>query len=453
MNEVREIRLGRPLHRWERSLTQEGELYLVGGIVRDLALGAQNDAADTDYVVCGIEYERLLRLLEPFGRTHLVGKSFGVIKFDAPDGSDVDIALPRTEVSTGRGHRDFDVRHDSTLPIERDLERRDYTINSMALSLNDGRLVDPMGGWEDLARSILRVNREGSFLEDPLRMLRGVQFMARFGLKADEETRRLMTEHADLLESVSAERVREELNKLLLSDRPSEGLVFMHETGLLGKVLPELDEAWGVEQNEFHPDDVFYHSVRSCDQAPRDLEIRWAALLHDIGKPKMKQVVDGRTVFYRHQEEGAEMAERMLERLRFPAEFTRRVSTLVEHHMFNISDEWSDGALRRFVAKVGTENLDGLFALRVADAKSMGDRYVGTNIDWIRGEIERILEQEAALKRTDLAISGREVMEILGIEQGRRVGEVLEKLLERVLDDPSLNERETLIEMVRGMKR
>jgi tRNA nucleotidyltransferase (CCA-adding enzyme) len=451
MNHEKPIRLGRPLHSWERALTGEGSLYLVGGIVRDILLGGTEDSPDTDYVACGIEYERLVTLLEPFGRTHLVGKSFGVIKFDSPDGITVDISLPRTEVSTGEGHRDFDVRHDPSLPVETDLERRDFTINSMALGMGDLRLVDPLGGRADLEKRILRVNRESSFLEDPLRMLRGVQFMARFDLSVEAETRLLMEKHADLLETVSAERVRDELDKLMSSKHPSEGFIFMHETGLLRKVLPELEESWGVEQNEFHPDDVFFHSVKSCDHAPQNLAVRWAALLHDIDKPKMKQTVNGRTVFYGHQDEGAETTRRILNRLRYPVEFTNRVSALVAHHMFNITEEWSDGAIRRFVAKVGRENLQDLYALRIADTRSRDDEGAGADVGWIEERIERVLQKDDTLKRTDLAISGGDVMQLLGIEEGRRIGEVLQALLERVMDDPALNSRETLIELVKEM--
>ncbi len=451
MNTEDTIRLGRPLHPWEKAVAREGRLYLVGGTVRDLMLGGVSGSPDRDYIVCGIGYERLVSLLESFGRTHLVGKSFGVIKFDAPNGETVDISLPRTEVSTGDGHRDFDVMYDPELPIETDLERRDYTINSMALGVDDERFVDPMGGREDLERRILRVNRESSFLEDPLRMLRGVQFMARFGLTVERETLRLMKKHAGLLGAVSAERVRYELDKLMLAPRPSDGFVLMHETGLLRNVMPELDETWGVGQNEFHIDDVFMHSVKSCDASPPRLTVRWAALLHDIEKPKMKQTVDGRIVFYGHQDEGAETAKRILDRLRYPAEFASRVSSLVARHMFNITEEWSDGAIRRFVAKVGRENLPDLFALRIADMRSRGDESAEADIEWIEKRIARVLEDDATLKRTDLAISGRDVMSLLGIAEGTRIGEVLEELLERVMDDPTLNDRETLIRLVREM--
>jgi tRNA nucleotidyltransferase (CCA-adding enzyme) len=452
MNRKR-ISLGRKLHPWEEALAREGEICLVGGVVRDLLLGGSGDSSDADYIVCRVEPERLRSMLASFGRTNLVGKSFGVIKFNTPEGSTVDIALPRTEYSTGHGHREFEVRYDSHLPVEADLERRDYTINSMALRLDDMLIIDPMGGRKDLKERILRVNREISFVEDPLRILRGVQFMARFDLTVDPKTRALMEKHGALLETVSAERVRDELNKLMLSPRPSKGFVFMHETALLGRVLPELEATWGEAQNEFHPDDVFMHSVRSCDAAAPRLAVRWAALLHDLGKPEMKQTIEGRTVFYRHQEEGARVSERILNRLRFASDFVDAVVLLVRYHMFHITDEWSDGALRRFIAKVGKENLEDLYALRIADARSRGDQEIERNIEWVRGSIERILSKETALKRTDLAITGSDVMELLGIQQGEDVGIVLQVLLDRVMEHPELNTRERLVEMVKEWRR
>jgi tRNA nucleotidyltransferase (CCA-adding enzyme) len=453
MKRGKRISLGRKLHPWEEVLGREGDLYLVGGVVRDLLIGEDDDSPDIDYVVCGVEYDRLGELLEPYGATNLVGRSFGVIKFKTPEGPTVDISLPRTELSTGHGHREFEVRHDPLLPIERDLERRDFTVNSMAFHLGDMRIIDPLGGLDDLRNRILRVNSDISFVEDPLRILRGVQFMARFHLTIDEATRGLMEDHCNLIGTVSLERIRDELSKLMLSPQPGSGFIFMHETGILAEVLPELDGTWGEEQNEFHPDDVFMHSVKSCDAAKPDLAVRWAALLHDIGKPVMKQTVDGRTVFYRHEEESERISDLILCRLRYPRDLTSRVALLVRYHMFNITEEWSDGALRRFVAKIERDNLEDLFALRIADARSRGDREIERNIEWLRGKIERVLAEDSALKRTDLAITGRDVMELLDIEEGEKVGIVLEMLLDRVQDDPRLNTRERLLELVREWRR
>jgi tRNA nucleotidyltransferase (CCA-adding enzyme) len=443
------LEVARPLHSWEEALVEACDLYLVGGAVRDLLLGASANSLDEDYLAANISLENLATLLEQFGSVNLVGKSFGVIKFTPLSHRTVDVSMPRMEFSTGPGHRDFSVRFDPRLPVEKDLERRDYTINSMALHLGTRVLVDPLGGRTDLERRLLRVNRPDSFRDDPLRILRGVQFLARFELGVDPETRDLMRRDRELLMTVSPERVRDELNKmLLLAEKPSRGFVFMHDEGILGIVLPELEYTYGEEQNEYHPDDVFTHSLKACDFARAELCLRWSALLHDIGKKDMKQVVDGRTVFYRHEERSAEMADAILERLRFPHDERARIVSLIEHHMFNMTDGWSDGAVRRFLARVGVENIDDLIVLREADGLSRGDERVVAENAQMRERIQRIRVSDAAFKITDLAITGSDVMETLGIREGREVGEILRKLFDIVLENPGRNSREELISLV-----
>lgn len=445
--------MGREYRDWEKSLLQLCGLSIVGGTVRDLLLGICDPVQDEDYLVTGIELDRLVGVLEGYGKTNMVGKSFGVIKFKQPEGGTVDISLPRSEVSTGPGHRDFSVSFDASLSIEDDLGRRDFTVNSMALRLNDNKLIDPLGGRADLESRILRVNRESSFEEDPLRILRGVQFMARFGLKPDDMTLRLMTDNGDLLASVSPERIREELGKMIiLSEKPSAGFRFMQKIGLLEILMPELDRTFGVEQNEFHPDDIFEHSIKSCDSAEKEPAIRWSALLHDLGKVDMRQVIDGRVVFYRHEEESAAIAESILSRLRFPNGFIARVTHLIRNHMFHITEEWSDGAVRRFISRVGADSLDDLYALRKADVLSRGDRELMDNLISTKKRTDAVLAIDASLKRDDLEIDGTDIMGILDIGPGPRVGEILDILLEKVLDDPELNCRERLVEIVEGMR-
>jgi poly(A) polymerase/tRNA nucleotidyltransferase (CCA-adding enzyme) len=440
---------GREQYAWERHLLEVCDLYLVGGTVREILRGGGTGSVDEDYLASGIEYDDLVSRLERFGSVNLVGKSFGVIKFTPPSQRTVDVSLPRTEFSTGIAHRDFSVTFDPRLPVEKDLERRDFTVNSMALHLGTRILVDPLGGRSDLEKRLLKVNRRDSFLEDPLRILRGVQLMARLDFAVEEETRADMRKNAALLESVSAERLRDELNKLLeLSDKPSRGFIFMHEEGILPFVLPELEATFGEEQNEFHPDDVFMHSLKSCDRARPELHLRWSALLHDIGKKEMKQVVDGRTVFYRHEEASARDADAILERLRFPRELRKKVVALVVHHMFNITDDWSDAAVRRFIVRVGRENLDDLLALREADGLSRGDDAVIAQNASIRERLERVLASEAAFKIRDLAIGGADIIEALGIGEGPEVGKILRKLFEAVLENPEENTREKLISLV-----
>lgn len=447
---------GRDRSAWERSLLDVCDLYLVGGTVREILRGAGGGSVDEDYLAAGIEYDDLVSRLERFGSVNLVGKSFGVIKFTPPSRSTVDISLPRTEFSTGIAHRDFSVRFDPHLAVEKDLDRRDFTVNSMALHLGTGILIDPLGGRADLAKRLLRVNREDSFLEDPLRILRGVQLMARLDFAVEEATRGEMRKNAALIESVSAERVRDELTKLLeLANEPSRGFIFMHEEGILPFILPELDATFGEEQNEFHPDDVFMHSLKSCDRARPVLHARWSALLHDIGKKEMKKVVDGRTVFYRHEEASARDADAILERLRYPRELRKQVVSLILHHMFNVTDDWSDAAVRRFIVRAGPENLDDLLALREADGLSRGDDAVVAQNAAIRERFARVLASEAAFKIKDLAIGGGDIMEVLGIAEGPEVGKILQSLFEAVLENPEENTRERLIALVlgRGGKR
>ena len=452
MNSHGKLELGRGLHAWEAALLDAGDLYLVGGTVRDMLLGADVDSIDADYLVKGIALEDCISRLERFGAISFVGKSFGVLKFTPRSERTVDVSLPRTEFSTGPAHRDFEVRFDPHLAVEKDLERRDYTINSMAFDLRTARLIDPLAGARDLDARVLRVNRSASFIEDPLRILRGVQFMARFALAVDKGTRALMRRDRSLLGSVSPERVRDELNKMMrFAAAPSSGFLFMHDEGILGIILPELESTFGVEQNEYHPDDVFLHSLKSCDRARADLRLRWSALLHDLGKKDMKQFVDGRTVFYRHEERSARMADEILERLRFPNDLRRRIVSLIEHHMFNMTPDWSDAAVRRLVAKVGTENIDDLLALREADGLSRGEGRTLDENRTIRERITRILESDAAFKIKDLAITGGDVMKALGMEEGPQVGVILRELFDVVLEHPELNSRESLIALVGKM--
>jgi len=450
MNRGTRIELGREIRRWERSVLEEGDLSLVGGSVRDLLLGSESSANDSDYIVSGLDLERLVEILGKYGKTDLVGRSFGVIKFTERNGGTVDISLPRKEESTGTGHRDFLVDTDPSIPIEEDLVRRDFTVNSMAIELRSMRLVDPLGGLKDLGDRILRVNRETSFTEDPLRILRGVQFMARFGLNVESRTAALMSRDAQLIETVSPERIRMELDKLiLLASSPGEGFVFMHENRILDYVFPELEETWGISQNEFHPDDIFYHSIKSCDMSPPVLHLRLAALFHDLGKKRMKQVTGGRTVFYRHEEESARIAERVMSRLKYSNDMTDKVVHLVKNHMFFMTDDWSDSAVRRFIARIGLEQIDDILALRLADGRSRNDGHISEEVGSIRARVEKVLAGASAFKREDLAVNGRDVMEVTGISPGRNVGRILEILMEAVLENPENNNRERLFELIR----
>lgn len=435
-----------------------GELYAVGGRVRDEVLASlgrpQTAMPDLDYLVTGLALPEILTALQRIGSAELVGASFGVVKFSY-GGLTVDIALPRRERSLGPHHREFAVESAPDIPITEDLSRRDFRINMMAKHLRTGEILDPYGGREDLVHSRLDALRKEAFEEDPLRILRGAHFTARFELVPTEVTLLGMRESSELILTVAPERIADELTKLLTrSSRPSIGFELLREVSALHQLLPELMEGWQIEQNEFHRHTVYYHSLACCDAAPPDLGLRLAALLHDIGKPRTKEGPH----FYRHEIVGEEMARATLARLRFPGDLIERVCRLVRHHMYAANDSLSEAAIRRFIHRVGPERVDDLFALRHADviASGLPARDPGEQErfeDRVRWEIEA----ESPFGVRDLAIGGEEVIEVmreLGLVANEfagdaRVGAVLKYCLEQVLDDPRKNQRDVLREIVR----
>lgn len=463
---------------WEQEVADRGELYHVGGAVRDALFPRGKAPEDKDYLVRGLEPKALVDILEKYGRVERVGQSFGVYTF-RPLGESVDhhIAFPRTERSTGPGHRDFDAAFDPALPVEVDLARRDFTMNAVARNLVTGELVDPFDGRADIRRRRLRMIFPEAFEEDPLRILRGVRFTARFRLTVEKKTLAAMAASAARVSTLAPERIQEELNKLLREcATPSSGFAFLDDLGVLAIIMPELSCARGVEQNDFHPDDVFWHSLKSCDAAPSDnLLVRWAALLHDLGKVDKKQVLrepgrPPRVVFYGHETRSAELAGVILNRLRFPKGFVKACVHLVLHHMFFYEPEWKRRAVRRFIRDVGVDHVDDLFALRRADLRSRkgadqaeaadrrkppppivpsGSAAEFPELDELRSRIQEEIDAAHAFRVEDLAIDGRDVIDVLGVQEGRRVGEILDGLFRRVLDAPELNTREKLIALLR----
>jgi tRNA nucleotidyltransferase (CCA-adding enzyme) len=443
---------------WQKELIERGELYRVGGVVRGRIMealrGVSHEAPDMDYLVRGIEPADLETILRRHGTVCLVGRVFGVYKF-TPTGetSPIDIAYPRKEVSTGPGHREFTIDSDWRLPVEEDLARRDFTMNAIAENVATGERHDPFGGARDIERKLLRMVFPAAFAEDPLRILRGIRFAARFGLDIEPGTLAAMRESVRLIAVLSAERIQEEMTRILMQcDTPSRALALMHETGALAVVLPELEAGVGVEQNEFHPDDVFTHSVRACDAAPRgNLLVRWAALLHDAGKVAMKKLIEDRktgeprVVFYQHEEESARITRDVLTRLRYAKPFVARCESLVLNHMFNYEPEWTGAAVRRFMKKVGEENIADIFALRQADCLSRDLHDELLELKELEERINEELAKRSALTVERLAIGGNDVMRELGIGSGEAVGRILEDLLELVIDDPALNQHETLL--------
>ena len=416
--------------------------------------GPEPQGPDLDYLVTGVPLGELVAKLAKLGRAEVVGASFGVIKF-THDGMTADVALPRRERAVGPRHQDFEIESAPDIPLEEDLARRDFRMNMMARDVRSGKLIDPFGGRADLAARRLDVLREEAFEEDPLRILRGAQFAARFELTPTPRTLEGMREAAQRVSSVAPERIADELSKLLtLAAKPSIGFEVLREAGALAQCLPEVLEGWAVEQNEFHAFTVYYHSLRTCDEAPRDLVLRLAALLHDVGKPRTKEGPH----FYGHEKIGAEMARALLERLRFSGEVVDRVTRLVARHMYTTVDAVSDAGIRRFIRRIGPENLADLFSVRHADirATGMAPRDDEQNRRF-EARVAAALDAGHALRIADLQIDGEDVialMKSLGLVSGEfrgdeRVGEALRFSLEKVLDEPRSNTRDTLLDFAK----
>lgn len=435
-------------------ILRKGRIYEVGGVVRDRYLQELNPVKDRDYLVTGIRYDDLTDLLKRYGKVDLVGRSFGVIKFTQHrrSGSHTfDISLPRREHSTGVGHKDFAVTVDPEIPVELDLTRRDFTINAMAWALDSGQLVDPLHGLADIKSKRIRMTSDDSFTEDPLRMLRAIQFAARFDFNIEPETYAAMQRHAALIETISAERIAEELNKLLtLSKHPSDGFRLMHETGLLVYILPELAACVGIDQpGGYHKYDVFEHVIRTIDEAKPTLRLRLAALFHDIRKPQHKRLVDDGATFYGHESGGARTAIDVMNRLRYSKDLAADVALLVDRHMF--TTDVTDKGLRRLIRRVGLELIFDLLDLRRADVAAQGMGGKTDDVDEFERRIREEIDKKPPFGLRDLALTGGDIMTMLNIPPGPVVGRILDHLMEKVLDQPEENTRETLERYARDL--
>jgi tRNA nucleotidyltransferase (CCA-adding enzyme) len=419
--------------------------YLVGGTVRDALLGRPSGEFDVTTDLHPDEVRRRFARVEPTGLRH------GTVTI-VEEGTVVECTTFRREGAYSDARRPDAVTFTDD-PLE-DLARRDLTVNAMAWDPHAGVLLDPHEGTLDLERRRLRAVGEplDRFREDALRPLRVARFTATLEMDPDEGLDaglRALRDPASgyAPEGVAIERVFAELARMLAAPRPSRGFEVMRAAGLLERWLPELAEGVGVPQNRFHAYDVYFHGLYTCDAAPADKPVvRWAALLHDIGKPATRVEKGGEGTFYNHQFVGAEMADRLLERLRAPGALRERVAHLIREHMFDYRPEWSDAALRRWLRRVGPAHVADLFDLRIADMLGNGLKQgFPVYLDAMRRRIDALLAEAQALHVADLAVDGRDVMRVLSIPPGPAVREALEALLEEVLDDPARNDRDHLL--------
>jgi len=438
----------------------KAEIYLVGGKVRDILL--ERDSSDYDFVIRNLEAKDLEKFLKPLGSVDLVGKSFGVFKF-VPKKSKleeaIDIALPRTEHSfnTG-GYRDFEIQSDPKLPIEKDLERRDFTINALALNIQTGELVDYFNGLEDLKdKKIKTVGKpEERFQEDYTRMLRAIRFSTQLYFTIDQPTYLVIQKMAEKIKTIPAERVTEEFNKIVMSDNAEFGFEILQKSNLLKNIIPELEQGVGVSQNKDHIYSVFNHSVKALGFAAKrkySLNVRLAALFHDIAKPMVKKGEGYDSTFYNHDIVGAKITKKILKRLKYSNEVIDQVTHLVRHHMFFYSmGEVSDAGIRRLLARLGKENISEAIQVRICDRLGMGRP---------KAKPYKLIELEKRLQEVQmdpisvkmLKIDGNQLMELLKIEPGPKIGLLLNALLAEVLEDPKLNKKVYLTKRVKELNK
>lgn len=414
-------------------------MYLVGGAVRDLFLGKKAEDWDVATNATPEQVAALFKRIIPTGIEH------GTVTIPFREHM-IECTTFRTEQGYSDGRRPDAIAYATT--IEEDLSRRDFTMNSIAVSLPDGHIVDPFGGRKDIHAGIIRTVGIPAerFGEDGLRPLRAVRFASQLGFIIEPATLAGIKPAIPITAKVARERIRDELSKILVSPAPSTGLRFMEETGLLELVLPELAACRGVEQRGMHRFDVLDHLLHTCDASPAaSLELRLAGLLHDIGKPNVRRTdISGCYTFYNHEAVSAEMAESIMNRLRFPIRTNRTVTHLIRQHMFHYESSWTDAAVRRFIVRAGEEHLESLFALRRADTYGItGVHAEPPLLAELSDRIAGVTARDHAFSLKDLAINGRDLA-AAGIPPGPVTGKILSELLEAVLDDPDLNEKERL---------
>ena len=426
--------------------------YIVGGSLRDALLG--RPAEDWDLAT-----DALPEQTQELFPDAVYENRFGTVA--------VRRRRHEYQITTFRSDHDYaDFRRPHRVEfgtsLEADLARRDFTVNAMAWGATPAAgvtpvdpaalpraLVDPFGGRVDVARRVLRAvgDPETRFKEDALRMVRAVRLAATLGFSVEPDTLAAIRDHAPLVAHLSGERIAAELGKLLATERPSVGLRLLADTGLLDTISPELASQRGVVQNKIEGEDLWQHTLRTVDATPAHPVVRLAALVHDIGKPATQ--ADGH--FYGHETVGAELARKLLERLHEPRIVTERVAHLVRQHMFKYESGWSDSAVRRFIGKVGRDVLDELFALREADNIGSGVAPAADGLDELRARITAELASGPVLDRYALAIDGNDLIVEFGLRPGPHLGRILDALVERVIEDPALNDAPALLMLARDL--
>ena len=454
------MKIPNEIHSITEKIEKRGfEAYIVGGCARDFLLG--KNPKDWD-ITTNAKPEEIQKIFP----VSFYNNKFGTVTVVNKNAEDEN--LRNVEITTYRIDANYsDKRHpdkiEFTPNLKDDLARRDFTINAMAKQVESRKskvesqkIIDLFNGQKDLENKIIRAvgNADERFNEDALRMLRAARFSSELNFEIEKNTFAAIKKNSKLLKFVSQERIRDELEKIILSDKPSEGIELLRKSGLLKYIIPELELGVGVSQNRHHIYTVYEHCLLSLKYCPsKKLETRLASLLHDIAKPQTKAGVGPNSTFYNHDFVGAKFSRKILKRLKFPGKIVDKVSLLVRNHMFYYNvDEVSEAGVRRLIRRTGKENLKDLMDLRIADRLGSGvpkaKPYKLRHLEYL---IEKVGKDPISPKM--LKVNGQDIMKILNIKPSPKIGAILKVLLSEVIEDPLKNTKEYLEKRVRELNK
>ena len=428
----------------KKFIENEAEIFVVGGAVRDLMLG--REVKDWDFAT-NLTPEEMKKI---FPKNSFCENTYGTFSIVNPDGSVFEVTTYRTEREYSDNRHPDKVKWGKT--IEEDLERRDFCINSIGLSI-DGNIIDPYDGQADIKNKIIRAVGvpDERFKEDALRMMRAIRIACQIEFVIEEATFAAIQNNAMLIGNIAGERIREELFMILTSEHAIDGVKLLKTSGLLMEIMPEMLAGEGLKQRGHHIYDVFTHSLealKNCEST--DAITRLATLIHDVGKPVVMKVINGTNTFHNHDIVGSRIANTIGKRLRLSNKEMDKLFRLVRWHMFTASELQTDSAVRRLIRNVTPEYLEDMISLRRADRVGSGAKETSWRWELLKKRFVEVQKQPFSVK--DLKIDGNDVMEILKIRPSRKVGEVLDALFAEVEKDVSFNVREILIEKIQNLE-
>lgn len=422
------------------------EVYIVGGAVRDFIIGRK--VKDWDLATNALPDKVVEIFLKTQFKTIDISKKHGTIIIKNKE-SEYEVTTFRIENEYIDNRRPKEVVF--TEDLHKDLLRRDFTMNALAYSINDG-IIDIFDGINDIKNNVIRCvgNPNKRFNEDALRMLRAIRFSNQLDFIIEKNTLNAIKDNYKLVNNLSKERIREEFNKILLSEKPSRGIKLLKKLKLLDLIIPEIKVCYDFDQhNPNHNLDVFKHTLKVLDNIESDLVLRLAALFHDIGKPKTFFIGDDKIGhFYNHHEVSVEITKNVLKRLKYSNIIIKKVLELIKEHMVVYNEEFSDKAVKKLLKRVDSVGINNLIKLQLADIKATANPKKYQHLDKLKSRCKKIFNNNEPLSIKDIDINGYDLMD-LGISEGKIIGNILNELLELVLEEPSFNNKEKLIDIVK----